>query len=145
MGYETWHNYGYGINASVIPDASVDQLNALLDHAPHFKAAVENWLAKHNIAEPTYEDYLAYDDVCICGLAAILAGVIEESEGIAFSACTDFEGDSFLIYSPSYPWNLPEIEASLTEDRLNKILTKYISILTDEPIEIDYQSVENGG
>lgn len=100
MGYETWHNYGYGINASTIPDASVDQLNALLDHAPHFKTVIEDWLAKHDIIEPTYEDYLTYDDVCICGLAAILAEVIEEAEGIAFSACTDFEGDQFLIYQP---------------------------------------------
>lgn len=145
MGYETWHNYGYGINASAIPDASVDQLNALLDHAPHFKTVVEDWLAKHDITDPTYEDYLAYDDVCICGLAAILAEVIEEAEGIVFSACTDFEGDQFLIYQPSYPWNLPEAEASLTVEKIDEILTKYVVILTDEPVEIDYQSIENGG
>lgn len=145
MGYETWHNYGYGINASAIPDASVDQLNALLDHAPHFKTVVEDWFSKHDITDPIYEDYLAYDDVCICGLATILAGVIEEAEGIVFSACTDFEGDQFLIYQPSYPWNLPEAEASLTVEKLDEILMKYVAILTDEPIEIDYQSVGNGG
>lgn len=145
MSYQTWHNYGYGINASAIPDASVEQMNALLDNAPKFKAAVEKWLAKHEIAEPSYEDYLEYDDVCICGLAAILAEVIEEAEGIVFSACTDFEGDQFLIYQPSYPWNLPKAEAALTEERVDEILTKYVAILTDEPIEIDYQSVENGG
>ena len=145
MGYKTWHNYGYGINASAIPDASVDQLNALLEHAPHFKTVIEDWLAKHDIIEPTYEDYLAYDDVCICGLAAILAEVNEEAEGVVFSACTNFEGDQFLIYQPSYPWNLPEAEGALTEERIDEILTKYVAILSDDPVEIDYQSVENGG
>jgi len=145
MGYKTWHNYGYGINASAIPDASVDQLNALLEHAPHFKTVIEDSLAKHDITEPTYEDYLAYDDVCICGLAAILAEVIEEAEGVVFSACTNFEGDQFLIYQPSYPWNLPEAEGALTEERIDEILTKYVAILSDDPVEIDYQSVENGG
>ena len=118
MGYKTWHNYGYGINASAIPDASVDQLNALLEHAPHFKTVVEDWLAKHDITDPTYEDYLAYDDVCICGLAAILAEVIEEAEGIVFSACTDFEGDQFLIYDRSRPDARRDLRLHLRKPRL---------------------------
>ena len=71
--------------------------------------------------------------------------MIEEAEGIVFSACTDFEGDQFLIYQPSYPWNLPEAETALTEERTDEILTKYVAILSDDPVEIDYQSVENGG
>lgn len=145
MSYQTWHHYGYGINASAIPDSSVGHMNALLEQAPKFKGKVEEWLAKHEIIEPSYEDYLEYDDVCMCGLAAILSEVIEEAEGIVFTACSDFDGDQYLIYQPSYPWNLPEAEAALTEERIDEILTKYVAILTDEPIEIDYQSVENGG
>ena len=145
MSYQTWHNYGYGINVSAIPDASVEQMNALLNHAPKFKAEVGKWFAKHEITEPVYEDYLEYDDVCMCGLAAILSEVIEEAEGVVFSACSDIEGDQYLIYQPSYPWNLPEAEAALTEERIGEILMKYVAILMDEPIEIDYHSVENGG
>lgn len=145
MSYQTWHNYGYGINVSTIPDASAEQINALLNHAPNFKSEVEKWLAKHEITEPSYEDYLEYDDVCMCGLAAILAEVIEEAEDIVLTACSNFEGDQFLIYQPSYPWNLSDTEAALTVEKIDNILTKYVSILTDESIEIDYQSVENGG
>ena len=102
MSYRTWHNYGYGINTSAIPDASVGQMNALLERAPKFKEKVEEWLTKHEIIEPSYEDYLEYDDVCMCGLAAILSEVIEEAEGVVFTACSDFDGDQYLIYQPSY-------------------------------------------
>ena len=33
----------------------------------------------------------------------------------------------------------------VTEDEVAGIFKKYIPVLTDEPIDIDYQSVENGG
>ena len=32
-----------------------------------------------------------------------------------------------------------------TEEEVAGIFKKYIPVLTDEPIDIDYQSVENGG
>ena len=33
----------------------------------------------------------------------------------------------------------------MTEEAVAGLFRKYVSILTDEAIEIDYQSVENGG
>ena len=35
--------------------------------------------------------------------------------------------------------------ASLTIEKATEIFQKYISILTDSPVKIEYQSVENGG
>lgn len=106
MSFHTWHNYGYGICVGSIPEASVERMNALLDHAPDFRSNVEDWFAENNITEPEYEDYMAYDDVCMCGLASILSEVIEEAEGIVFTACCDFDGVQYLIYQPSYGRNL---------------------------------------
>lgn len=88
---------------------------------------------------------MAYDDVCMCGLASILSEAIEEAEGIVFTACSDFDGVQYLIYQPSYPWERDGRERSLTKDQVEEILNRYVSILTDEEIEIDDQSVENGG
>ena len=149
MGYQTWIDYGYGVNASAIPDSSVEQLRALLNHAPQFRAQIEEWFTQMEIAEPTYENYMEYfehDTLGLpAGLAFILSKVILEAEGIELLACSNFEGDQYLIYLPSYPWTLAEADKTLTQERIDEILTRYISILTDEPIEIDYQSVENGG
>lgn len=33
----------------------------------------------------------------------------------------------------------------MTEERLRTIYAKYVSILTDRAVAVDYQSVENGG
>lgn len=78
------------------------------------------------------------------GLAAIMCEVIKETEGIELLVCDDFEGETYLIYSPNYPWNIPEKERSLTKESLSDIYIKYLSVITDEPPIIDFHSVANG-
>ena len=51
----------------------------------------------------------------------------------------------YLLYSPSYPWQLKNSERDLTEEQLVQLFGRYVRILTDVPIDVDYQSVENGG
>lgn len=145
MSFRTWHNYGYGINVGDIPEPSVDRLALLLDYAPLLRQHIEKWFAENCISEPTYEDYMMFDDMSLYGLASMLAEVISEAEGIDFLACSNFEGDTYLIYQPSYPWALSATEATLTQDKIDAILLKYVSIIADDPIEIDHQEVENGG
>lgn len=38
-----------------------------------------------------------------------------------------------------------EYERHLTEEKIEEILNRYVSVLTDTPPDIGYQSVENGG
>lgn len=78
-------------------------------------------------------------------LAIILQNVIQEAEDIRFTACDDYNSEPYLLYEPSYPWNMPVQERNLTEEKLRQLLSKYVSILTDEVFEVDYCSVENGG
>ncbi len=145
MSFTTWNNYGYGICVSDLGEVPVERLRLLLEHAPDFHKEVDAWFVENDIENPTYDDYVAFDDEYMTGLATILSHMIEEAEQIHFTACNDFDGNDFLIYMPSYPWELPDSEHDLTEERIENILITYVSILTDDPISIDYQSVENGG
>lgn len=145
MGYQTWHNYGYGICVSDINTESVERLKRLLHCAPKYEAKINAWLKECGIDHPAYEDYMEFDQDYHLGLATILCAVMQENERITFFACDDYEGACYVLYAPSYPWELPEDEAGLTKERMETIFCKYVSILTNQEIKIDYQSVENGG
>lgn len=145
MSYTTWHIYGYGIRVSDIEVESVEQIQALLNMAPEYEKKVRQWIEEENIEHPTVQDYEEADQEFCLGLATILKEVIEEVEQIPFTACDDYNDIDYLLYEPSYPWYRGQSEHDLTEEKIHGILSKYVSILTDKPIDIDYYSVENGG
>lgn len=145
MSYSTWHNYGYGICVDDIKSQDVERLQALLDLAPKFKAKIEGWLSEREVQEPSWDDYMEFDQDFCLGLATILSETIVEAEGIELTACDDYDCITYLLYKPMYPWHMGDIDRGQTEESLAGIFRHYISILTDDPIEIDYQEVENGG
>lgn len=145
MGYVSWHNYGYGICTDNLNISAVEQITALLDIAPCLKQRMAEWLESVNVTKPSVEDYLDYDQTGCYGIAAILVEAILEAEGISFTACNDYDGKNYLIYQPSYPWQLRENEKDLTEERIDQILCKYVSLLVESELDISYQEVENGG
>ena len=145
MSYQTWHNYGYGICVDDIREHSAARLEELLKLAPELQAKMRAWLTAKGISAPAREDYMEYDTDYNLGLAVILREAIHEIEGIELTACDDFECNRYLIYQPSYPWNLSDTERNLTEDGMTELFQRYTGILTDETISIDHQSVENGG
>lgn len=78
------------------------------------------------------------------GLAEILYEVIKEVEEIDLLLCTDSGDKTYLIYTPSYPWTpKTEKEKELTEEKLENMFRKYLRIVTDEQLPVDYKSVEN--
>ena len=91
------------------------------------------------------------EDCCsnnFSGLSSILYEVIKEVEEIELFVCSDFDGKDYLIYPPVYPWgvkNLSKKEQSLTEEQLVELYAKYLHIVTDEDLIVEYQSVANGG
>ncbi|WP_300783022.1 hypothetical protein [uncultured Acetatifactor sp.] len=145
MSYSTWHTYGYGICVSDIREPSVERLQNLLAMAPVLQGAIREWLALCGISEPDYEDYMGFDQDYRLGLATILKEVILEAENVELEACDSFEGKDYLLFCPNYPWNWKNQRQLKTEADVADIFKKYIPVLTDEPIDIDYQSVENGG
>ena len=145
MSYHTWHTYGYGIRTDDIKVKSVEALQALLALAPLTQQDFKEWFEENHIKSPTIEDYYEYDDNDGCHLAAILRMVIMETEGVEFTACNDFEDRDYLIYEPIYPWGLTDVDRTMTKEKLEAILQKHLSIITDNVPMCDYQEAENGG
>ncbi len=143
MSYHTWHYYGYGIKTGDIEVNAVEKLQALIALAPKYAEEINEWLKQ--IKEPTVDDCLEYEEDLPYGLAIILQKVIEEVEGIIFTACDNFNGEDYLLYTPEYPWYMGEKDKEMTEEKVQECLKKYIAILTDEAVDIDYYEVENGG
>lgn len=145
MSFHTWHTYGYGVEMTNISCDSVDRIKLLLSVAPEFQKQVDEQFKELGIKEPTVEDYIEFDQDYHLGLAYILQQVILETEDLEFTACNDFDGRIYLLYEPSYPWDMPDKDKSLKERDIAGIFVKYLTFLTSENISVDYHSPENGG
>lgn len=149
MSFSIWHFYGYGIKVDEIGEVSNERLESLIDLAPVFKDKVHKKLDEMQVKDADLEDYCdamyrANLDFAFLGLASILKYVMEEAEGLNFVACDNYDNEHFLIFTPQYPWRMTEREKLVTEESLEDIFSKYVDILTDKEIDIDYQTVENG-
>ena len=92
-----------------------------------------------------YEEVAQEFDAGYYGLASLLRLVIEEAEGLELVSCDNFDCHDFVLYPPFYPWQATDKDKDMTEEKLRQIFTKYVSILTDETVTIEYQEVGNGG
>lgn len=148
MSYRTWTTYGFGFCVDDI-DTTPEKLLKLAAMNPNVLKDVREYLddifdeEEYKDEELTIEDFDELEgDYCERGVAYILYQVIDEID-IIFA--DDYNGTPYILYCPSYPWHMGEKEKSLTQEDVEKIFEKYIKILTDQSINIDYQSVENGG
>ena len=73
--------------------------------------------------------------------------VIKEAENIRLYIADDFGCYYYLLLCPSYAWaEHTEEEKKLdTREKVDELFKRYIAILTEKEIDIDYRSVENGG
>lgn len=142
MSFQRWQHYGYGICTDNIKMHDVNRLKNLLSHAPKFNAQVDEWVRGVDIQDPTWNNYMEYDEYNL-GLAAILKGVIQEAEGIRLTACDNFEGKLYLIYPARLPWNYTDIERGLTKEPVTEIFQRYIGLLTDESIPLAERVIKN--
>ena len=145
MSYKMWCSYGYGICVDDIREHNVSRLEELLELAPELQGRMRNWLLEKGTAYPDWDDYMEYDTDYDLGLAVILKEAILEIEGIELTACDNFGCEKYLIYQPSYPWNLSEQERNLTEKDVRELLLRNVGILTGEPVAVAHQAVQNGG
>lgn len=150
--------HGYGISLDfgmrggsekVTPEA-IERLERLINMAPKF--AHDHTLATLNAMKDAFiEDEVSLssaacdlmfalfgDDAGMTGLSYILALVIAECENINLIAALDESCAEHLLFPKRYPWELNEREKLLTEDELIAILGKYIRVLTDCPVDINY-------
>lgn len=148
MSYSTWTTYGFGFCVDDI-DTTPERLLKLAAMKPDVLKDVREYLddvfdgEDYEDEELTLEDFDELEgDYCERGVAYVLYQVIND---IPIIFADDYNGTPYILYCPSYPWHLKESEKHLTEDDVEEIFKKYIEVLTDKYIDIDYQSVENGG
>lgn len=147
MAHISWHVYGYGICTDTIK-TTPEKIENLLIHAPKLRERIHESFKDYEINTPSVDDYTETVEELFencCGVATLLKAVILEAEDLGLVACDDYDCSDFLVFTPEYPWQMTEIERSMTEEKLNEIFRKYVNILTDAVIEIDNQTVENGG
>lgn len=141
------HTYGHGICTDDI-HTTVDKIKALIAMAPNaYELCVDAFKDAENdeITRPDeFAEYMGqgWDGHEEAGLATLLAVVINECEGIDMYASMDDYGNTFLIMQEKLPWHCTHREKNLTEDGINAIIRKYVSVLTDDEIEIKYQEIE---
>lgn len=148
MGYKSWTNYGYGVCVDNI-NTTPERLLKLAALDPKLMEDVREYLDDY-FGEDYKDEDLTMDvfnelegDYCERGVAYVLYNVIPNDE-LQVVYCDDYNGIPYILYMPTYPWYFKEHEKNLTEDNVREIFAKYIRILTDEDVVIDYYEVENG-
>lgn len=147
MSYNTWHTYGYGICVDNI-ETTAERLLNLASMKENVLKEVREYLDEiypngYKDEDLTLDDFEELEgDYCERGVTYVLYQVINE---ITVEYTDDYNGTPYILYTPTYPWYMKEEERNLTEEDVVNVFKKYVSILTDEPIVIDYYDVENGG
>ena len=148
MSYHTWTTYGIGFCVDDI-DTNPEKLLKLAAMKPDVLKDVREYLddifngEDYDDEDLTMEDFDELEgDYCERGVTYVLHKVIDE---IRIVFADDYNGTQYLLYCPHYPWNMSDQEKDLKYEDVVNIFTKYIKILTDEPVTIGHQSVENGG
>ena len=148
MSYHTWATYGIGFCVDDI-DTTPEKLLKLAAMKPNVIQDVREYLdsifdgEEYRDEDLTMEDFDELEgDYCERGVAYVLHHVIDE---IRVVFADDYNGTPYILYCPHYPWNMTDKEKNLEYEDILNIFMKYIKILTDIPVPIDFQSVENGG
>lgn len=145
MSMKTWINYGIGVCTSELEIKSLEAIKALVALSPCLEKDLKEYFEDCEIESPEIADYLEYDEDCRSGLAYLLQRVINDVENLMFTACDDYEGRIYLIYQPSYPWDMTDKEKSLSEADIKDILAKYLSMVTDDDLDVGEIEAENFG
>lgn len=139
--------YGYGVDlVETEADVKAKDVLSLVALAPKFSKEFRKKMETggKKLEDMDVEDLLEYEsDRGVPGIAGMLRQVILECEGVNL---TDFEDEScatYIVFEPFYPWN-PNVtnrDRKITADELDEIFSRYLGMLTDEPVEIEEQEM----
>lgn len=157
--------HGYGICTDFAMDGKfrkiktledLEPLKKLINMAPKFAAdhtmATLLSMEKNFIEDEASLAWVASDlmyaifgdDAGSCGLSYILSLVIAECEDVHLATTLDADCSEFLLFAKKFPWQMTDREKVITKDDLDAIFSKYVSVLTDEPIDIQYMELDLG-
>lgn len=157
--------HGYGICTDFAMDGKYKKIKApedleplkrLINMAPKFAAdhtmttllSMEKTFIEDEASLAWVASDLMYaifgDDAGGCGLSYILSLVIAECEDVHLATTLDCDCSEYLLYSKKFPWQMAEREKTLTQSELDAIFSKYVSVLTEEPIDIQFLELDIG-
>ena len=139
---------GYGICVSdEIKNYSFDSVKALIAMSEklqqELKDCIDDCEQESNGDVEEFCDLLSSETEEEAGLATLLSEVIHDCEGINLLGTTDSWCNSFLILEKKNPWNYTENERHLSSEDIDEVIRQYVSVLTDEDVLIDEQTVIN--
>lgn len=149
---QEWINYGYGFNVSAF-EPTLKGINKLILKAPetinlYFPNGGNKFRSLDEVEELSdeYGDGYYYIGASLWGP---FLTAVRELENIHLIWANNFEGENFIMFPQMLPWNMNEKEKSLTIDKLDAILKKYLTIYCGTWYEDDrnkfmHLSVENG-
>ena len=145
MSSATWVSYGYGVCLKGLEFNSVERLEKMLSYAPKFRKEIHEWFAGCEITNPTLDDYFDFDQDYYKGMAFLLKNVIEEAEHIDMTDCNDLNGNKYVIFQPLYPWEMRWRHRRVSKRKIEKVIRKYLSMVTDSEFDICFEEAENCG
>ena len=124
MSYHTWTTYGYGFCADNIV-TTPKKLLELADMNSDTKKEVHEYLC--NIFGQNYKkDELVIEDFIDLegmygenGVAAVLFHAIAHELPVIYEQ--DYDCMQYILYCPSYPWQIKENEKDLTPEKVKEI------------------------
>lgn len=150
MSMRSWSVDGYGVEMTdIVKSVSAEKWAELISLAPTLQEKVQNYFDKHDYKSPySYGDYIDYccDNNEEDYLSWLIADVIREKEYINLIVDADEDGNEYLLLESKLPWEVDTVsEQSLTPEKLERIISKYVGIISDRKIELDYVSIEHFG
>ena len=109
----------------------------------YFNREIEDISEEDFFADSVLDEY-ENSDGFYHGAAGLLSSVIYREEKICLTSCDDFDGKQYLLFTPYYPWN-KENTTIQSKEQVIDLISRYWKELSDEELDFDYQSVENGG
>ena len=145
MSYSEWEIRGYGVDVTdlnITPERMVEFLK--LD--PEAEAMARTFFEQRGIDSPTMDDFECFDEFGVPAIASTIAAVMNNvEENIQFIGVSDFDDEEFVLWVPTYPWDMTGRERTITPDELDAIFGKYTTIISDKPVEPSDWIVKNGG
>ncbi len=134
MSYHCWTTDGFGFCVDDI-HTTPKQLMELAAMNEEVLRRVEEYLNEEHpgwtIESLNMEDFNDLEgNYGETGLAHVLYKVIFAELDVTVTS--DFDNKYYILYEPSYPWNMPKNEENLTSDDVFKVFWKYISVVTDD-------------
>lgn len=144
MSYRCWTVNGFGVCIDDIKTTPARVLElARLKNMDEVTEYLDDGRPGWTESDLSMDDF---NDLCgdygEYGVAYVLLNAIDE---IDISYANDYCGVQYVLFEPTYPWYMSQKTAKITEEDVINVMRKYISILTDDEVAIDYYSVENGG